>query len=78
MKNEKDLLDLAAKKIGARNDAQLARGLGMQPATISNIRAGRVVIGATVAVRIHEVTDIPVAFIKSYLTRGPLALGASK
>lgn len=70
MKNENALLDLVAKTIGARNDAQLARGLEVAPPVISKIRHNRLPVGALLIIKIHEITDMPVVEIKSYLTNG--------
>lgn len=71
MKNENALLDLVAKTIGARNDAKLARGLEVAPPVISKIRHGRLPVGALLIIKIHEITGMPVAEIKSYITYGP-------
>ena len=70
MENENTLLDLVAEKIGARNDAQLARGLEVAPPVISKIRHNRLPVGAALIIKIHERTGMPVAEIKSYLTNG--------
>lgn len=70
-KNENALLDLVAEKIGARNDAQLARGLEVAPPVISKIRHNRLPVGTSMVVKIHETTGMTVRDIKSYITHGP-------
>lgn len=71
MKNENALLNLVAEKIGARNDAQLARGLEVAPPVISKIRHSRLPVGALLIIKIHETTGMAVADIKAYITHGP-------
>lgn len=70
-KNENDLLDLAADILKCKNDAQLSRALDVAPPVISKIRHGRLPVGAVLIIKIHEVTGLSVAEIKSYITYGP-------
>ena len=70
-KNENALLDLAARMHGGMNDAALARLLGVAPPAISKVRRARLPVGATLVIKIHEVTAMPVAEIKAYITHGP-------
>lgn len=71
MKNENDLLDLAAEMVKAKNDAQLSRALGIAPPVISKVRHARLPVGAARVIKIHEVTGMAVADIKSYIAHGP-------
>ncbi len=71
MKNENDLLDLVAEMVNARNDAKLSRALGVAPPVISKTRHGRLAVGAALILKIHEVTGLSAAEIKSYITHGP-------
>ena len=71
MKNENDLLDLAAEMVKAKNDAQLSRALGVAPPVISKTRHGRLPVGAALVIKIHEVTGMAIALIKSHITHGP-------
>ena len=70
-KNENALLDLAAEMVKAKNDAQLSRALGVAPLVISKVRHGRLPVGATLVIKIHEVTGMAVADIKAHITHGP-------
>lgn len=73
MKNENTLLDLAARLVGAKNDAQLSRALDVSPPAISKVRHARLPVGAGLVIKIHEATSLAVREIKSYITHGPLA-----
>lgn len=50
-----------------RNDAELSRVLGVQPPTLSKIRAGKSNFSAGLILRIHEVFGLPVADLRSML-----------
>jgi len=71
MKNENDLLDLVTEMVKARNDAQLARALGVAPPVISKTRHGRLPVGAALVIKIHEATKMTSREIKAYITHGP-------
>jgi hypothetical protein len=43
-----------------KNDAALARALEVAPPLISKIRHRRLPVGASLLIRMHEVTDLPV------------------
>lgn len=73
MKNENDLLDLAAEMLKAKNDAQLSRALGVAPPVISKVRHARLGVGPALVIKLHEATGLPVREIKSYITHGPMA-----
>lgn len=70
-KNENALLDLAADILKCKNDAALSRALDVAPPVISKIRHARLPVGATLVVKIHEITGMAVADIKAYITHGP-------
>ncbi len=65
--NPNALFDTIIKESGLKNDAALARSIESIPATISNMRAGRVQIGATMIIRIMENHHMPLARIKRLL-----------
>jgi len=71
MKNENMLLDLVAEMVNARNDAKLSRALGVAPPVISKVRHARLPVGAALVIKIHEVTGMAIALIKSHITHGP-------
>lgn len=50
------LLDTLLRKMQLRNDAALAKILDVGPPLISKIRHGRLPVGASLLIRMHEVT----------------------
>ncbi len=52
------LIDTLIAKLGLKSDAALSRALKMQPPVISKIRNRVTPVGATILLRIHEVTGI--------------------
>ena len=56
-----ELLDEVIRNKQLKNDAALARLLEVAPPVISKIRHGRLPIGPSMLLRIHEETDIPLA-----------------
>lgn len=58
--NPDNLLDGIIAKLRLKNDAALARALEVAPPLISKIRHRRLPVGASLLIRIHEVTDLPV------------------
>ena len=54
------LLDALRDKLKLKNDAALARVLGMAPPVISKIRHRKLAIGATILVRMHEESGLSV------------------
>lgn len=59
-----DLLDMLLDKPGMKNDAALARALEVAPPVISKIRHGRLPIGASLLIRMHEVFDVSIRELK--------------
>ena len=66
-KMQSSLLDDIQRQTQLWNDRRIARALELQPSTLSRLRSGHLFFGATVIVRIHEVTDWPIRDIKSRL-----------
>jgi len=58
--NPNALLDHLLKQLRLKNDAQLSRVLEVQPPVISKLRHGRLPVGATMLIRMHEVSDISI------------------
>ncbi|UQV43413.1 helix-turn-helix transcriptional regulator [Janthinobacterium lividum] len=58
-----DLLDTLLTK-GPKNDAALARALEVAPPVISKIRHGRLPVGASLLIRMHEVFDVSISELK--------------
>lgn len=63
------LLDVVIATIGLKNDAALSRVLGVSPVVISKLRHGKLHIGPSMLIRIHEETGMSVRDMKSYLTK---------
>jgi hypothetical protein len=61
------LLDYIKEQFYLVNDAALAHFLKVPAPVISNMRSGRLTFGASYILRLHELTGLPVATIKSYL-----------
>jgi plasmid maintenance system antidote protein VapI len=62
-----DLLDAVLRKTGLKNDAALARALEVAPPVISKIRHGRLPVGASLVVRVCELTEMGLHEIKAIL-----------
>jgi hypothetical protein len=54
------LLDHLIKTLGLKNDAALSRALEIAPPVISKIRHRRLPIGASLLIRMHEVSDLTI------------------
>ena len=61
------LLDMMLEKLKLKNDAALSRALEVAPPIISKIRHRRLPIGASMLIRMHEVTDMSVAELRELL-----------
>jgi hypothetical protein len=55
-----NLLDTLIDKLDLKNDAALSRALEVAPPLISKIRHGRLPIGASMLIRMHEVSDLSI------------------
>lgn len=58
--NPNHLLDTLIKKMGLKNDAALSRSLEVAPPVISKIRHHRLPVGASLLIRMHEVSDLSI------------------
>lgn len=58
------LLDTLIEKLNLKNDAELCRLLEVQPPIISKIRHGKLAVGATILLRMHEKSDISIRDLK--------------
>ena len=65
-----DLINLAIEKAGLRNDAALSRALEVAPPVISKIRNGKLTIGATLTIRIMDLTGLSLNEVKEVLGGG--------
>lgn len=70
-----NLLDAIIARLGLKNDAALSRALEVAPPVISKIRHRTLPIGATILLRMHEVSDFSIRELKA-LMGNPQNLGA--
>lgn len=55
-----NLLNKLIEKLSLKNDAALSRALEVAPPVISKIRHRRLPVGASLLIRMHEVSELPV------------------
>lgn len=65
--NPDNLLDAMLAKLKLKNDAALSRALEVAPPVISKIRHRRLPVGASILIRMHEVSDLSVAELRELL-----------
>ncbi len=61
------LLDSLLRRTGLKNDARLAKALGVSPPVISKIRSGKLGVSDGFILRVHETFDVPVREIRAIL-----------
>lgn len=61
------LLDALIDKLDLKNDAALSRALEVAPPLISKIRHGRLPIGASMLIRMHEVSDVSIKDLRALM-----------
>lgn len=59
-----NLLDSLIEKLNLKNDAALSRILEVAPPVISKIRHRRLPVGASLLIRMHEVSDLSIAELR--------------
>lgn len=64
MSNVSNLLDHIITNKHLKNDAALSRALNVAPPVVSKLRHGKLPLGASHIIRIHEEFDIPIREIK--------------
>lgn len=65
--NPNHLLDTLLEKLALKNDAALSRKLEVAPPVISKIRHLRLPIGASLLIRMHEVTDMSIKELRELM-----------
>jgi len=65
--NPNKLLDKLHEIMCLKNDAALSRRLCVAPSIISNIRRGRIPVGASILVRIHEATNLSIKDLRAIM-----------
>ena len=61
------LLDTVIRRLGLKNDGALARCLEVPPPVISKTRNGQLAVGASMLLRLHEVTDISIKDLRALM-----------
>jgi hypothetical protein len=65
--NPNHLLDVLIGKLQLKNDAALARALEVAPPVISKVRHYRLPVGASLLIRMHEVTDMSIRDLRDLM-----------
>lgn len=61
------LLDVLLEKMQLKNDAALSRRLEVAPPVLSKIRHRRLPVGASLLIRMHEVTDLSIRELRDLM-----------
>lgn len=64
------LFDVIISKMNLKNDAALGRLLRLNAPAVSKIRNGRMPLGASIIIRVHEETGMSIKEIKSLMPAG--------
>ena len=65
--NPNHLLDVLIEKLELKNDAALSRALAVAPPVISKIRHRRLPVGASLLIRMHEVTELSIKELRDLM-----------
>jgi hypothetical protein len=66
--NPNRVLDAIITKLELKNDAALSRALEVAPPVISKIRHNTLPIGATILIRMHEISDYSIRELRELMT----------
>jgi hypothetical protein len=72
MHNQNILFDALITRHGLKNDAALARQMQMAPPVISKARAGKLPIGASMVLRIHDTCGLSIRDIRLLANGHPI------
>lgn len=61
------LLDVLINHLKLRNDAGLSRALEVAPPVISKIRHRRLPVGASMLIRMHEISDFSIKELREHM-----------
>lgn len=61
------LLDAVIKRLSLKNDAALSRSLEIAPPVISKIRHRHLPVGASLLIRMHEVSDLSIRDLRELM-----------
>jgi hypothetical protein len=65
--NPNRLLDAIIETVGLKNDAALSRALAVEAPVISKIRHGKLPIGGTLLIRMHEVSNLSIKELRTLM-----------
>ena len=65
--NPNKVLDAIIEKLDLKNDAALSRALEVAPPVISKIRHRRLPVGASLLIRMHEVSDLSIQDLRALM-----------
>ena len=65
--NPDNLLDSLIERLNLKNDAALSRALEVAPPVISKIRHNTLPIGATILIRMHEISDFSIRELRELM-----------
>lgn len=65
--NPDHLLDTLREKLELRNDAGLSRALEVEPPVISKIRHRKLPVGASMLIRMHEVSNLSIKELRKLM-----------
>ncbi len=71
------VLDAIIEKLQLKNDAALSRALEVAPPVISKIRHRTLPIGATILLRMHEISDFSIRELRALMAVQPADAGAT-
>jgi transcriptional regulator with XRE-family HTH domain len=61
------LLAAVSEHLNVKNDLQLARMLGISPPIISKIRHRKMVVGPSLLIRMHEITNLSIKELRALM-----------
>lgn len=67
LRDANDLLDALIKRLNLKNDAALCRALEVAPPMISKIRHKRLPVGASMLIRMHEVSGLSIKELRELM-----------
>ena len=67
LENPNHLLDILIERLNLKNDAALSRALEVAPPVISKIRHRRLPVGASMLIRMHEVSTMSVRELRDLM-----------
>lgn len=65
--NPNNLLDALIIRLDVKNDAALARVLEVAPPILSKIRHRRIPVAASLLIRMHEITGLPIRALRDLM-----------